>query len=240
MDETIIHLRKKGKIIPGQIVCAPSVELEYTSKVFQHPLDTQEKTMKFVLSAVVAVLFAAAANIANAQTPQVPAAQAAPVKMAVIDTEAFTDGMAGIKRLTNAYTQIDSELAAKRQDITNKNNRLQALAQKAKAGPLTQAESDEADTLKRDIQRAQEDGQRQLDSLTRQRIVPILNDLNNALRAYAKQRGFDVVIDLSKFQGSVMVLNPGVDMTSAFIADYNSKNPGTAATSAPAAAPKKP
>jgi len=189
--------------------------------------------MKFVLSAVVAVLFAAAVNTANAQTPQVPAAQAAPVKMAVIDTEAFTDSKAGIKRLIGAYTQIDSELAAKRQDITNKNNRLQALAQKAKSGTLTQAESDEADTLKRDIQRAQEDGQRQLDSLTRQRVVPILNDLNNALLAYAKQRGFDVVLDLSKFQGSVMVLNPGVDMTNAFIADYNAKNPGTATAAAP-------
>ena len=198
--------------------------------------------MKFVLSAIVAVLFAAAVQTVNAQTPQVPVAQtpAAPVKMAVIDTDAFADGKAGIKRLVNVYSQIDSELTPKRQEIVNKNNRLQALAQKANAGTLTQAESDEADTLKREIQRAQEDGQRQLDSLTRQRINPILADISNAIQAYAKQRGFDIVLDVSKLQGSVLVINQGVDITGGFVADYNSKNPGTAATAAPAATPTKP
>src|SRR5690349_7460970 len=120
--------------------------------------------MRFILSAIVAVLFAAAFHTVNAQSPQVPVAQThgTPVKMAVIDTDAFTDSKAGIKRLVNIYTQIDSELAPKRQDIVTKNNRLQALAQKANASTITQAESDEADSLKRDIQRAQEDGQRQL------------------------------------------------------------------------------
>jgi len=36
------------------------------------------------------------------------------------------------------------------------------------------------------------------------------------------------VIDIAKLQGSVLVLNQGVDITDGFIMDYNTKNPGTA------------
>ena len=38
-----------------------------------------------------------------------------------------------------------------------------------------------------------------------------------------------MVLDLAKFNGSMMVLNPGIDVTKAFIADYNAKNPATVA-----------
>jgi len=195
--------------------------------------------MKLTSFAITATFLAVLAGFAGAQTaaPPTAQAQAAPIKLAVIDSEAFADPKTGVKRLITVSTQIDTELTPLRQQITTMNTRYQALAQKANARTITQPEADEADTLKRDIQRKQEDGQKKLDVLTRQKIAPILNDLSTAVQAYAKQRGYDIVLDAAKFAGTMMVINQGLDITNAFIADYNAKNPGTSATTA---APVKP
>jgi Skp family chaperone for outer membrane proteins len=191
--------------------------------------------MKALFSAIAAILITTAALTARAQTTAPPIAQtpAAPTKIGIIDTEAFGDSKAGIKRLLNAYAQVSNELAGIRQQIATKSARYEELGKAAQTRQLTQAEVDEADNLKRDIQRLQEDGQKQADKLARERTGPILNDIGNAIQAYAKQRGFDMVIDVSKFQGAVLVLNQSVDITDAFILDYNTKNPGTTTTTPP-------
>src|SRR5262249_36947328 len=146
---------------------------------------------------------------------------------------AFADTKTGIKRLLNALTQVNNGLTAIRQQIATRNARLGELGNKATAGTLTQAEADEADNLKREIQRLQEDGQRMADKLNRELTGPVLTHIGNAIQAYAKQRGFDMVIDVSKFQGAIVILNQAVDITDAFILDYNTKNPGTATTTPP-------
>jgi len=191
--------------------------------------------MKALFSAIAAILITTAALTARAQTTAPPIAQtpAGPTKIGIIDTEAFGDSKAGIKRLLNAYAQVSNELAGIRQQIATKNARYEELAKAAQTRQLTQAEAEEADNLKRDIQRLQEDGQKQADKLARERTGPILNDIGNAIQAYAKQRGFDMVIDVSKFQGAVLVLNQSVDITDAFILDYNTKNPGTTTATPP-------
>jgi len=185
---------------------------------------------------VIAALFASMLAVsvgAQTTTPPVAATAAAPVKMAIIDTEAFNDPKNGVRRLVNVYTQIDTELKPKRDEIVALNTRLQALAQKANAGTITPAEADEADNIKRDIQRKQEDGQKLLENLTRQRTGSIFNDLSTALQTYAKSRGFDMVVDVSKLQNSILLINPSIDITGAFIADFNARSPGTAAPTKP-------
>ena len=179
--------------------------------------------MKLVFLSIAMILVAATA--ASAQTTQPPVGPAAPVKVAIIDADAFPDSKAGVKKLLRALAQVDTGLTQIKNDITTKNNRLQALAQKANAGTLTQAEADEANTLKVEIQRAQEDGQKKQEQLTRQIVGPVLNELSTALQAYVKQRGFDMVIDVSKMQNSIMLVNQSLDITDAFIADFNAKNP---------------
>lgn len=181
--------------------------------------------MKLVYLLVAIIFVAMASAVASAQTTQPPVGPAAPVKVAIIDADGFPDSKAGVKKLLRALAQVDSGLTAIKNDITTKNNRLQALAQKANAGTLTQAEADEANTLKVEIQRAQEDGQKKQEQLTRQIVGPVLNELSTALQAYVKQRGFDMVIDVSKMQNSIMLVNQSLDITDAFIADFNAKNP---------------
>jgi Skp family chaperone for outer membrane proteins len=191
--------------------------------------------MKTIFSFFAAVLVMTAAVGVRAQTTQPPVAQtpAVPVKVAVIDTDAFADTKTGIKKLVNAFAQIDAELKPKRDELVTMNTRYQALAQKASAGTITAAEADEADNLKRDIQRKQEDGQKLLDSLSRQRTAPIFTDIGKALETYAKQRGFDILFDLAKTQNAMMLVNQSIDITDAFIADFNAKNPAGATPTKP-------
>ena len=61
---------------------------------------------------------------------------------------------------------------------------------------------------------------------------PLQDDISKALDVYARARGITLILD-----GSMMPLvyaADGLDITRAFMADYNSKNP------APAATPPKP
>ena len=184
--------------------------------------------MKLVFLMFAVIMVATAAPFTRAQTTQPPVGPAVATKVAIIYADAFPDPKTGVKKLLAALTQVDNGLAKIRNDLVTKNNRYQALAQKANAGTITQAEADEANTLKVEIQRGQEDGQRAQETLTRQYVNPVLAELSTALQTYVKQRGFDMVIDVSKVSNAIMLVNQSLDITDAFIADFNAKNPGTA------------
>lgn len=162
-------------------------------------------------------------------------------KFAIVDTDAFQDPKEGIARLVNAAATVDREFKPRRDEIQQLQTRYEGLAkqiqdtqkvadQKALAGLAEQAE-----TLKNDIERKQQDGQRAIQKRWADLSGPIFTDINNALRAYAQARGISVVFDLSKMEGVVMVVNPnGIDITAGFIAEYNQRNPAsTASTAAP-------
>lgn len=193
--------------------------------------------MKLIYSAL-ATLFALTATLAaNAQTTAPPVAQtpAAAVKLALIETDAFGDQNAGIKRLLAAFTKLETELKPKRDEIAALRTRYDQLVKEINDTRTTatqqtlSAKADQAESLKLDIERKQQDGQKLLERRSKELTEPIYQDIGTALKTFATQRGFDIVIDISKLQGSIMILNQGVDITDAFIADYNTKNPATAA-----------
>ena len=107
--------------------------------------------------------------------------------------------------------------------------------QKVAAPDALRAKADQASQLEIEIKRKQEDGQKALDKRVQELTAPVYQDIGNALQAFAKARGLSVVFDVSKMQGVVMVVDGAIDITNAFIADYNQRNPATAAATAPAA-----
>ncbi|MBV8856226.1 MAG: OmpH family outer membrane protein [Acidobacteria bacterium] len=207
-----------------------------------------------------AALAATAALTASAQTqpaarPTAPAAQtprpAAPTpaqtaaaiaegKFAIIDTDAFGDQKDGIQRLVAAFQAVEREFKPRRDEITNLKTRYDALVKevndtKAVAdAKALQAKADQATQLETEIKRKQEDGQKALDKRVQELTGPVYQDIGNALQAFAKARGLSVIFDVSKMQGVVMVVDGGIDITSAFIADYNARNPASTASAAPA------
>ena len=207
-----------------------------------------------------AALAATAALTASAQTqpaarPPAPAVQtprpAAPTaaqtaaaiaegKFAIIDTEAFGDQKEGIKRLVAAFQAVEREFKPRRDEITTLRTRYEALAKdieatKAVADPKAlAAKADQATQLETEIKRKQEDGQKALDKRVQDLTGPVYQDIGTALQAFAKARGLTVIFDVSKMQGVVMVVDGGIDITNAFIADYNQRNPAATAATTPA------
>lgn len=162
-------------------------------------------------------------------------------KFAVVDTDAFQDPKEGIARLVSAAATVDREFKPRRDEITQLQTRYEALGkqiqdtQKVADPKALQNLVDQAETLKNDIERKQQDGQRAIQKRWAELSGPIFTDINNALRAYAQARGVSVVFDLSKMEGVVMVVNPqGIDLTAGFIAEYNQRNPASTAAAAPA------
>jgi Skp family chaperone for outer membrane proteins len=206
-----------------------------------------------------AALAATAALTASAQTqpaarPSSPAIQTprptAPAtstgaaiaegKFAIIDTDAFGDQKDGIQRLVAAFQAVEREFKPRRDEITTLKTRYDALVKevndtKAVAdAKALQAKADQATQLETEIKRKQEDGQKALDKRVQELTAPVYQDIGNALQAYAKARGLSVIFDVSKMPGIVMVVDGGIDITNAFIAEYNQRNPATTASAAPA------
>lgn len=205
--------------------------------------------MKLTRFIAAAILLAAASLTALAQQPAGggarpaagPAAAAYPadVKIAVIDITAFGDQKAGIARLVNAYTTLEREFKPRRDELTSLKTRYDQIlkdidATKAVADEKTlTGKAEQAQLLEKEMKRKQEDGQAAIAKREEELTAPIWEDINNALKAFAAQRGITVIFEKNKLGGVMFVVNEGVDITRAFIADYNQRNPATASTTAP-------
>lgn len=206
------------------------------------------KVIRNIAAAAILAAFAALSASAQQQPAANRAATPAPTqgsagvvpdgKVAIIDTDAFTDQQTGVKRLITAFGTIDREFKPRRDEIQQLRNRYDALVKQiqdtqkvAKPESLAQL-ADQAETLKKDIERKQEDGQRALEKRAKELTDPVYQDIGNALQAFARQRGITLVFDVSKMGGVIMIVNNAVDITDAFIADYNQRNPAAAAATA--------
>ena len=197
------------------------------------------------VAALAAVAASAQTTPGGAARPAAPAGPPAQVtvaegKFAIIDTDAFNDPKEGIKRLVAAFQTVEREFKPRRDEIQGLRTRYDALVKeindtKAVADQRAlAAKADQAEQLKVEIERKQQDGQKALDKRVQDLTGPVYQDVGQALQAFAKARGLSVVFDVSKMQGVVMVVNEGVDITGAFIAEYNQRNPAATAAAAPA------
>jgi Skp family chaperone for outer membrane proteins len=212
------------------------------------------KAIRKTFFAAAFAAFAALTTAAQTTTPASrPAASPAPQgganaaiaegKFAIIDTDAFNDPAQGIKRLVAAFQTVEREFKPRRDEIQTLRTRLEALVKEIESTKAVAdqkalaAKADQAQQLETEIKRKQEDGQKALDKRVQDLTGPVYQDVGNALQAFARARGLSVIFDVSKMQGVVMVVNEGVDITSAFIADYNQRNPAATAAATPAARP---
>lgn len=160
-------------------------------------------------------------------------------KMAIIYTDAFLDPKAGIAKFNNLLTKLNGEFQKLKDEITAMQNRAQALESEinklrdAPPGtpidqPALQSKIDQLEQLKKDIQRKAEDAQAAYNKRRNELFQPLQIEIGRALEAFAKARGINVVIDGA--QVPLLYAAESTDITRAFIAEFNSKNPVTAAT----------
>jgi Skp family chaperone for outer membrane proteins len=203
------------------------------------------------ISALLVVAFAAtvsaqqpgrpAAQPAATPVPSAPATVALPVsKMAVIYTDMFLDPKTGIAKFNALVTKLNGEFQKQKDDINQAQTRassLEAEISKLQSAPegtpidqrSLQAKIDQLDQLKKDTQRKAEDAQAAYTRRRNELFSPLQDEIGKALETFAKARGINVIIDAA--QVPLLYAADSIDITRAFIADFNSKNPATASAS---------
>ena len=189
-----------------------------------------------------------AANPAPAQptptpAPAAPATVALPMsKMALIYTDLFLDQKGGIGKFNIALTKLNGEFQAVKNEITALQQRSQTLEDeinKLRGAPegtpidqrSLQTKIDQLEQLKKDIQRKAEDAQAAYTRRRQEIFLPLQEEVGRALETFAKARGINVILDGT--QVPLLYASEAMDITKAFIAEFNSKNPVTAVTTTP-------
>jgi outer membrane protein len=160
-------------------------------------------------------------------------------KMAVIYTDVFLDPKNGIAKFNTVLNKLNGEFQKVKDDLTQMQNRAQSLEteigklQNAPDGtPIDQrslqAKIDQLEQLKKDIQRKGEDAQASYNRRRQELFSPLQDEIGKALEVFAKARGINVIIDGA--QVPLLYAADSTDITRAFITDFNTKNPVTAAT----------
>lgn len=162
-------------------------------------------------------------------------------KIALIYSDMFLDAKTGIARFNTLVTTLNREFQPRQTELQTMQQRIQALTEDisktaAVADPKTlQTKQEQLDQLKKDFQRKGEDAQTAYDRRRKEMFTPLQDDIGKALEVYAKGHNINVIIDGS--QVPLVYAADALDITRAFINDFNSKNPATAAVT-PVTPPK--
>ena len=178
------------------------------------------------------------------QPPATPAPQSTgsipESKIALIYSNAFLDPKTGIARFNVLMTTLNREFQPRQTELNQLQQRIQTAQDeinKIQAAPQIvdqkslQTKVDALELMKTDYKRKGEDAEALYQKRQGEIFAPLQNDIEKALEAYAKQRGITVIIDGSRVP--LVYAAESLDITRAFITDFNAKNPATASVTPP-------
>jgi len=192
------------------------------------------KTVRFIFATL---LFAVAVMLPVAA--QTSAAQPSGIKVAVIDTTAFSDEKLGITRYVAAVKQVNTEfqpslneIQALAQKIQTLQADYQKLAGSGQAEPKTlDAKREEGERMAVDYKRKEEDFQASYNKRRGEVLGPLSQEIFKTWDEYTKQRGIALVIDVSRDEKQlVLIATEKADITLDFIKVFNARPANTAAT----------
>jgi Skp family chaperone for outer membrane proteins len=195
-----------------------------------------------LIAAFAFVLALAVSPLLAQPKPTAPAAAQTPAnvpesKIALIYSDAFLDPKTGIGRFTTLINNLNREFQPRQTELQTLQGKIQALTEDiTKTAPVAdpktlQTKQDQLDQLKKDFQRKGEDAQAAYNKKRTEMFSPLQEDIGKALEAYAKAHNINVIIDGS--QVPLVYAADALDITRAFINEFNSKNPATAAVTPP-------
>lgn len=199
--------------------------------------------MKSIRLIAVGIFLAAITTVSAFAQGTTPAS---PSKIGIIDTGAFGDSKEGITKYIAAANQINTEFKPAVTELQNLGTRIEnlekeltVLQDQANKGTVpidrnaANAKAEEYDKLKRDYKFKEEDLKAKIDRRQQAVLIPIMQDIYKAAQDYAKQKGFTMIIDITKDDKLLfMALDEKADITKDFITFYNAR-PATTATTAP-------
>lgn len=198
------------------------------------------KTLRLTAAAFAIATFFAVSALAQTPAPA--------LKIMFINTVAF-DGKDGITKYSAAMTGLENEfkpvetelkgLQAKYQTLVAEAKALEAKLTSATTVPINvdevrgqyAAKGDEIQNLELQVKRKNEDAKSKFERRQAEVLGPLMKDIANAIQDFAKQKGYDVILDSAKLDNSSLLLafnEAKADVTKEFIAFYNAR-PATAA-----------
>jgi outer membrane protein len=200
----------------------------------------------FIVAAASLTVFAQTKPASQPAAPAAPAAQpnVPATKVALINTEAFADEKQGIVRIVAAVKRVENEFDPRKKELQALQQRIQTLQDeinKIQAAPASvgvdqkslQTKVDSLEALKKEGQRKQEDAQASYNKRMQEVLAPIYEDIGKSLDAFGKAQGITLLLDASKIAPAILSAADASDVTRAFIAEFNSKFPATAAVTPP-------
>jgi Skp family chaperone for outer membrane proteins len=170
-----------------------------------------------------------------------PAATNGPVpdsKIALIDTSMFADEKSGIFRYVDAAKSVQAEFKPRTDELASIQNRLNALANEietlmkapAPDQKTIQAKQQQGGSLQAEFKLKKDRLDEDVSKRYEQVIAPVSNLIGAAMDQFARSRGITMTLDMSKMLPAILTAVPTIDLTQAFIAEFNSKNPRTTPT----------
>jgi outer membrane protein len=197
----------------------------------------------FLGAVAISPIFAQPKPAPQTPTSTTPSTNAVPdSKIGLINSDLWADEKQGIVRLVAASKRVDNEFQPRRTELQQLQQRMSQLndeitkqqAASSVVDPRSlQTKMDQLEQLKKDAQRKQEDAQAAYNKRMQEVLDPIYDDLGKALDAFGKSRGITLMLDVSKIRPAILMASDATDVTRAFIADFNSKYPATAAVTSP-------
>jgi outer membrane protein len=184
----------------------------------------------FLLLLVLTCAGLARAQGTGAQAP-VPAG-----KIAVIYSEAFQDPKDGITRFVATINKLNAEFKPIQDELTQAAARLRTMQEEinkmqqgnpAATPQQIQAKVDQFDQQKKEYDRKGEDAKANYARRRAELLTPVQVDVGKALDGFGKAHGITMILDGSQLP--LVYAADGLDVTKAFITEYNSKNPATTA-----------
>ncbi|SRR6266536_2655699 len=192
----------------------------------------------FVAAVAVSPIWAQPKPAAGTPAPAPQTAAAVPEsKIALIYSDAFLDPKTGIGKFNNLLTTLNREFQPRQTELQQLETKVKQLTEeidktKTVAEPKTiQQKVDLLEQSKKDYQRKGEDAQAAYNRRRTEIFAPLQDEIGKALVTFAKQRGINVIIDGS--QVPLVYAADSIDITRAFINEFNSKNPATASVTTP-------
>ena len=158
-------------------------------------------------------------------------------KMAMIYSDAFLDPKTGIARFNSLLGTLNREFEPRRSELQALQTRINTLAkeiddtQNVAAPDSIRQKRDQLAQLNTEFKRKGEDADAAYQKRRGEIFTPLQQDIGKALEAFAKARGITVIVDGS--QVPVVYAADSLDITRAFINEFNSKNPATASVTQP-------
>ncbi len=179
------------------------------------------------------------AGLAHAQGTGSPASVPAG-KIAVIYSEAFQDPKDGIVKFVATINKLNAEFKTVQDDLSQTAARLRTMQDEinrmqqgnpAATPQQIQAKIDQFDEQKKVYDRKGDDAKTNYARRRAELLGPLQEDVGRALDGFGKAHGITMILDGSQLP--LVYAADGLDVTKAFIAEYNSKNPATTTAATP-------